>query len=121
MALVSAKNTLGDLLLVEINPAWTRQISPITGTKLPMGTVLAKLADKYQRIDFAGAGGAEVAAAVLAEDIDASAGDVRGVIIKRGAVVASDALVWPSGVTAPQKTGALAQLEALGVVPVATL
>lgn len=121
MALITAKNTLGDLLLVELNPAWTRQISPITGAKLTMGTVLAKLAGKYQCIDFAGSGGAEVAAAVLAEDVDAAAGDVPGVIIKRGAVVAISGLVWPSGATAPQIIGALAQLEALGVVPVATL
>lgn len=76
---------------------------------------------KYQAIDFAGTGGAEKAVAVLAEDVDASLADQPGIVIARGAVVNSSALVWPAGATTDQKNAALAQLEALGIVSVAAL
>lgn len=114
-------NTLGDLLMIEIHRGWTRQRATLTGSDLPLGAVLAKVSGKYQAVNFAGSGGAEIAVAVLAEAVDASAADAPGVVIARGAVINTGALVWPAGATAPQKTGALAELEALGIVPVAAL
>ncbi len=121
MTIATEGNTLGDLLMIEVHRGWTRQVGTITAADLPLGTVLAKVAGKYQQIDFAGSGGAEVVAAVLAEDVAAAAGDLPGVVIARGAIINSNALVWPAGATDPQKAGALAELEALGIVPVAAL
>lgn len=116
MMTVTEGNTLGDLLLVEVKPGWTRQKGVIHAGNLALGAVLAKVAGKYQAVDFAGAGGAEVAVAVLAENVDASLADKPGIVIARGAAVNSAALVWPAGATDPQKAAALAQLEALGIV-----
>lgn len=121
MAIATESNTLGDLLNIEVHRGWTRQTRTITGADLPLGTVLAKVSGKYQQIDFAGAGGAEIAAGILAEDVAAAAADKSGVVIERGAVVNSNALVWPTGATDPQKADALAALEALGIVPVSAL
>ena len=60
------------------------------------------------------AGGAALAAAVLLEDIDASAGDEPGSALAHGEAVA-DALVWPDGVGDDQKARALNQLASAGV------
>lgn len=76
---------------------------------------------KYQAVDFAATGGAEKAVAVLAENVDASLADKPGIVIARGAVINSGALVWPAGATTDQKNAALAQLEALGIVATAAL
>lgn len=58
--------------------------------------------------------GSQVAAGIAYAAYDAAAADVRGVIIKRDAVVLAELLSWPAGVTQPQKTQALAELAAKG-------
>lgn len=121
MTTVTEGNTLGDLLLVEVKPGWTKQKGVIDAGNLALGAVLAKVAGKYLAVDFAGTGGAEVAVAVLAEDVDATLADQPGIVIARGAVVNFAALVWPVGATDPQKAAAIAQLEALGIVSVTAL
>lgn len=121
MTTATESNTLGDLLMIEVHRGWSRQRGTITGADLALGTVLAKVSGKYQQLDPAGSGGAEVVAAVLAEDVNAAAADLPGVVIARGAVINSAALVWPTGTTDPQKATALAELEALGIVPVTAL
>ncbi|NYT80884.1 head decoration protein [Alcaligenaceae bacterium] len=112
---------LGDLLLQEVMAGWTKGAGVLaTGAAYPMGTVLALVSGKYQAVDLAGTGAAKKAVAVLGETVDATAADATSrVIIKRGAVVALDALVWPAGATEPQTTAALAELDALGIVAVA--
>jgi len=52
--------------------------------------------------------------------LDASLADKPGVIIVREAMIASDNLVWPADITAGEKTAAIAELEALGIVDVET-
>jgi hypothetical protein len=108
--------TLSDLLLVEVCPGWTKERGTLTGGNYAFGTVLAKVAGKYQQLAPAGAGAAKVSFAVLGEDVDASAADAPGVVIARGAVVDADLLVWPAGITDAQKATALTELEARGIV-----
>ena len=113
------KNTLGDVLLAEVLPAWTRQTGTLAdqaGADVPVGTVLAKVAGKYQPVNFAGNGGAEVAVAVLAEDKLDHNDDGDCVVIARGAVVNATALVWPTGATSPNKATGTAALEAVGIL-----
>lgn len=121
MTTVTEDNTLGDLLLVEVKPGWTKQKGVIDAGNLALGAVLAKVAGKYSQVDFGGAGGAEVAVAVLAEPVDATLADKPGIVIARGAVVNVAALAWPVGATDPQKAAAIAQLDALGIVAVTAL
>lgn len=107
---------IADLVLVEVNPAWSRETVILTGDLIQPLTVLAHVGGKYQAIDFAGNGGAEKAVAVAYEKVDASTGDKKGVVLARGAVVDVVGLVWPAGATDAQKAAALTDLEARGIV-----
>jgi hypothetical protein len=122
MATFHQPKDLGDLLLLQVSPGWTKsKVTLLAGTDYPLGQVLAKVAGKYQTLDPAGTGAAKKAAVVLAERVDATAGDQPGVVIARGAVVALAHLVWPSGITEAQKSAALDELNAQGIVARATL
>lgn len=71
---------------------------------------------KAVEIDFAGVDGSEDAAGFVIAACDASAADVEGVAVVRDAVIVAENLVWPDGATEAQKSAALAQLKALGIV-----
>ena len=122
MATSTLPKDLGDLLLVEVSPGWTKQKGVLlAGTKYLLGQVLAKVEGKYQVLDPAGAAAAKKAVAVLGEDVDATEGDQPGVLIARGSVVDPNELVWPAGLPDTQKATALDELEALGMVARAAL
>lgn len=72
---------------------------------------------KVKAVDFAATDGSQVAAGVLIAKVTASDGvDAQGVAIVRDAVIAPSKLAWPAGATSDQKTAALAQLKALGII-----
>ncbi|MDR6915095.1 hypothetical protein J2X66_001960 [Pseudomonas sp. 3296] len=122
MATFTQPKDLGDLLLIEVCPGWTRsQATLMAGTDYLLGQVLAKVAGKYQALDLAGTGPAKKATAVLADPIDATAADQPAIVIARGAVLALAELIWPAGITDAQKTTALDELNAQGIVARATL
>ncbi len=122
MATYTPPKKLGDLLLVEVAPGWTKENGTLlAGTAYAFGQVLAKVSGKYQVLDPAGTGAAKKAVAVLCEAVDATDGDKPGVVIARGAVVELTELAWPESITEPQKATALDELTALGVVPRASL
>lgn len=122
MPTYTPKKTLGDLLLVEVAPGWTKQKGTLlAGSDYPLGSVLSLLAGKYRVLDPAAVDGTEKAVAVLAEHVDATAADAPGVVIARGATLELTELVWPAGITDPQKATALAELNALGIVARAAL
>ena len=122
MATYNQPKDLGNLLLVQVSPGWTKDnITLLGGSVYALGQVLAKVDNKYQALDPAGTGPAKKAVAVLAEHIDANAGDRPAVVIARGAVLALLELVWPPGITEPQKAAALDDLNAQGIVARATL
>lgn len=122
MATFNQPKDLGDLLLLQVSPGWTKsKVTLLAGTDYPLGQVLAKVAGKYQSLDPAGSGTAKKTAAVLAERVDATAGDQPGVVIARGAVVALAHLVWPAGITGAQQVLALDELNTLGIVARTTL
>jgi len=108
--------TLGDVLLIEVQPGWTKGAGTITAGNHPIGTVLAKVSNKYQPVDFAGSAAAKKAVAVLGEAINASSESTARVVIERGAVVAANELVWPSTATDAQKATALDDLAAVGII-----
>ncbi|VVM95185.1 hypothetical protein PS619_03034 [Pseudomonas fluorescens] len=122
MATFNQPKDLGDLLLVQVSPGWTKdRITLLGGSDYALGQVLANVAGKYQALDPAGTVLAKKAVAVLAEHIDARAGDTPAVVIARGAVLALPELVWPPGITEPQKAAALDDLNTQGIVARATL
>lgn len=122
MATYHQPKDLGDLLLVQVSPGWTKDnITLLGGSVYALGQVLAKVDNKYQALDPASTAPANKAVAVLAEPIDATTGDKPAVVIARGAVLALAELTWPADITAPQKAAALDELNAQGIVARATL
>ena len=110
---------LSDVLLVEVAIGWTKQSGLLAATALALsiGVVLAQEADgEYTPIDFAGASPLNKAVAVLATPAEVSTTAQNTVVIKRGATVAKNNLIWPEGATDEQIKTALAELEALGIV-----
>jgi len=113
---VSPSKTLGDVLLAQIHPAWTKGAGVMAPGQHAIGTVLAKVSGKYQPVDFAGSAPAKKAVAVLGEAVDSTVETPVQVVIERGAVVARNALIWPQAATDAQKATALDELATLGIV-----
>ena len=120
MPVITEGLNLGDLLKYEAPNLYSRdQLTIAAGQNLVLGAVVGidTLTEKVKALDPAATDGTEVAAGVLTAAVDATLIDrPDGVAITRHAVVADHALTWPVGITAPQKTAAIAQLKALGVL-----
>lgn len=65
---------------------------------------------KYVEHDPAGTDGREVAAAILLDDVDASAADAAGVAAVQDCEVVAADLLWKTGMTTNQKNAAIAAL-----------
>ena len=124
MPVLTQSPTLGDLLKFELNASYCRETVTLkAGTSYPLGAVLGRItaSGKYRlspATAVVGDEGAETAAAVLLEAIDATAADQSGLIAARGPVILSKAaLVFDASVDQPGETAAKhAQLAALGLV-----
>jgi hypothetical protein len=119
MPVINEPNRLGDWLKYEEDNLYSRdQVTVVSGQNLKTGTVVGKIAasGKVTQLAPGANDGSENAAGVLISDVDASAADAPGVILARHAVCSEQALIWPTGITGPQKTAALAQLQQLGIL-----
>lgn len=90
----------------------------ITGQNLSAGTVVGKItaSSKFTILAPAAADGSQTAAGIIFDNVNATAADKSGMVLLRGpAQVNQNDLTWPVGITAPQKTAAIAQLLALGI------
>jgi hypothetical protein len=110
----------GAFLASEANGTLSRDpivIAAGTGTVLP-GTVLGRLTanGQYVPLDPGAADGSQTASGVLFDQVTRGTAAVRGVGVVRFAELNGFELVWPSGITAPQRTAAIAQLEQRGLV-----
>lgn len=113
-------------LVSEANGTRSRDVVTLAeGVVRNPGTVLGKVAatGKYVPVDPAnGTGegetpdGSHIAVAVLFAAVDATVGDKPAVITARDAEVEAAALIWPAAITTTQKTAALGQLAAVGIV-----
>lgn len=83
-----------------------------------VGTVLGRVSasGKFKPLAPGASDGTQTAAAVILQYADATSADQPVVNLKRRAQVVLQALVWPAGITDTQKSAALAQLSALGIV-----
>ncbi len=120
MPSITKPKNLGDLLKYEAPNRYSREaVTLASGENLALGTVVGRTtADgKYHALSPAATDGTETAAGVLADDVDATGGDRSdALLIARHAIVALDTVIWPEGITAPQKALAEAQLTALGIL-----
>ena len=86
----------------------------VVGTNLQPNTVLGHNGTDYVILAPAGSGGAEVASAILGYAVD-SATAVKSAVLYRFADVNGHDLVWPAGITAPQKVTAISNLALKGI------
>ena len=120
MTAITNDLTLGDLLKYEEENLYSRdQVTVLSGQNLKLGAVIGRVSatQKVKALDPSATDGSEVAAGVVLQSIDASAAEkTNGLIVSRQAIVADHALVWPVAITTEEKTAAIAQLEAIGVL-----
>ena len=109
----------GEFVVSEGNNTISREtVTILSGRTLEAGTVLGKVtaSGKYRDLDPAGSDGSEVAAAILHDAADASAGDGSAVAIVRVAEINAAEIFWPDGITDNQKQTALGQLAAAYII-----
>jgi len=120
MAVITERNYISDLVKYEVeNLDYSRNAETIAaGQNLGLGTVLGrKTADgKLYALAPAASDGTQNAHGVLIGDVDATLIDRTGIVVARHAVLADSKVVWPAGITVPQKAAAVAQLEAKGIL-----
>jgi hypothetical protein len=120
MAIEENKN-LGDLLKYEADKNYCREtVIVVEGQNLKLGTIVGikTETDEMKIVSIAGeeTDGSDVAVGVLLEDVDATSGAKKALMIARDAIVASCAVVYPPSVTPEQKKKIAKDLEARGLV-----
>lgn len=109
----------GEFLVSEANGSRSREnVTVAAGQNLKAGAVLGKLTagGEFRAVQPGGADGSEAAAGILWDSVDATAAAKPGVAIVRDAEVNGAELEWPAGITDPQKTTAIGELAALGII-----
>ena len=110
-----APELLGELLLFEINPAYSRESVTLKtpATSLPMGTLIVENADgTFQAwtptdTDVAG---------ILLRDVPASPSNTDAPALRRGGLASTFMLKWPADTAEEKKKAALAALETIGII-----
>ncbi|PIQ13890.1 MAG: head decoration protein [Hydrogenophilales bacterium CG_4_9_14_3_um_filter_59_35] len=120
MPVITEGLNLGDLLKYEAPNLYSRdQATVIAGQNLLLGTVVGAetATSKLKTLDPTATDGTELAAGVLALDVDATLIDRDdAILVARHAIVSDTALTWPAGITPTQKATAIAQLKSLGIL-----
>lgn len=112
---------LGDLLKYEEDSLhYSRAVATVAaGQNLLLGTVVGRetTTGKLKQFDPLATDGSEVPAGVLLCPVDAGLVDVEGaLLLNRHAVLASNCVVWPAGISASAKATAIETLATLGIV-----
>lgn len=119
MTVAIEPNNLGDLLKFEAPNLYSREeITVAQGQNLTLGTLVGQESetDLIKALNPAATDGTQNALGVLIADTDALAANTKAVIVTRDAILADHAVVWPTTITLEQKTAAIKQLEARGVI-----
>jgi hypothetical protein len=120
MAVLTEGRHAAEFLLTEANGARSRETVTLAESQSVVpGAVLGKVtaSGEYGAFDPAAEDGLEAAAGVALYAAATEAAETAPlVIIARDAEVNQHCLEWPSGITDPEKTAAIAQLAALGII-----
>ena len=119
MTVAIEPNNLGDLLKFEAPSLYSREeITVAQGQNLTLGTLVGQESetDLIKALNPAAADGTQNALGALIAVADASSANIKAVIVTRDAILADHAVVWPTTITLEQKTAAIKQLEARGVI-----
>ncbi len=111
---------VSDVVKWEVDPAFSRDEGILASGSgvVQLGTVLGKVAatGKYKPLKVDAADGTQNAAAVILQRSDATTADQKVVNLRRQALVVIQNLRWPAGISDAQRSAAIDQLEARGVV-----
>ena len=119
MTVAIEQNNLGDLLKFEAPNLYSREeVTVAQGQKLALGAIIGQDSetDLIKALNPAATDGTQNAIGALIAEVDATSGNTTAVIVTRDAILADHAVVWPSAITLEQKTAAIKQLEARGVI-----
>ncbi len=120
MTAITEGLNLGDLLKYEAPNLYSReQVTVVAGQNLELGAVVGRItaSAKFKVFDPAATDGSELPAGILLGACDATLIDRDdALLLARHGMVASNAVVWPAGITAEQKSTALAHMSSLGVL-----
>jgi len=94
------------------------EVTVLADESLVMGAVVGKVTTtgKVVALTPAASDGSEKAHSVMIADCNATGADKQGVAMVRDAYINTINLVWPAGITDPQKVAALGELEAKGLI-----
>jgi hypothetical protein len=112
---------LSDLLKWELDRNYCREsVTVASGQNLKLGTVVgivtATGAVKIVSVDPEEEDGSDVAVGIILEDIDATSGAKKAVIVTRIAIVLADGIIFPAGTTDAQKKKIAGDLKAVGIL-----
>jgi len=93
-------------------------ITLAAGNVLEAGTVLGKVtaSGKYTPLNPSANDGSQNAAAILYDNVDASASDVPAVVTIRQTAVKESELIWPASITEKQRQAAIDALAAQTII-----
>jgi hypothetical protein len=114
--LIKNGDVVVDRTFLGAHPAITASGVLLKGKKYLAGEVLGQVtADKKLKgLDPSASDGSEGAKAILLGDVDATESDEPCTFIVHGEAIA-DGLIWPEGITVPQKATAVEQLQMVGI------
>lgn len=119
MTVLTEGRHTAEYILSEANGHRSREVGTLlAGNKLVPGTVLGRItaSSKLTVLTPGASDGSQTAAGVLYDDVDATSADKAAVYTARDSEVKGLALTWPAGISAPNKTAAITELAALGII-----
>jgi hypothetical protein len=124
MPVYEEPNNIGDLVKFEEDNYYSRDVVTLaSGSNCVLGTVLGKVTATgvLKQLDPEDAvlevpTGIGVAVGILLQDTNATTADTETIMLARHTTVCDKALVWKTGITAQQKTAAIAQLKEKGII-----
>lgn len=118
MPVKNEPNTISDGIKWEQDAGYSRaKVTIASGQNIALLEVVGQVtaSGKFAALDPAGSDGTQVASGISILAVDALVADKAGVIINDDALVATEFLVWPAGITPQQKGIAIGNLEAIGI------
>jgi hypothetical protein len=121
MAVIEEGKNLGDLLNWELDRNYCREtVTVASGQNLKQGAIVGLISAsglaKVVSIDPEEEDGSDTAVGVILDDVDATSGAKKAVIIARTAIVIADGVVFPAGATDAQKKKITGDLKTVGVL-----
>jgi cyclophilin family peptidyl-prolyl cis-trans isomerase len=122
---IEENTRLGDLLKYETDKNYCREVVTVaSGQNLKLGEIVGmKTANDQVKSVYLITGaqnevldGSEIAIGVILEDVDATAGVKKALIVARAAIVADSCVLFPTGATDAQKNKIIQDLDARGIV-----